>query len=166
MVPLARSMLSADGAIGGGASGDGVADDVTGECAAGGSDVDDSSSRLVGVIARALLVSSRVSVTPMVGAVGVWHVSGVGVVGGGGVAGGVTVDGVGDVDSRCCFSVWVRVGGVFGLLCALLAGFHAVPGDDHRRLALSVLGGRYWLRVIWLVGLPRVLLQGLGVGEV
>ena len=57
--------------------------------------MDDSSSRLAAVMARALLVSSRVSVTPMVGAVGVSHVSGVGFVGSGGVAGGVTVDGVG-----------------------------------------------------------------------
>ena len=62
--------------------------------------------------------------------------------------------------------VWVRVRVVFGLLWALLAGFPAGPDDDHRRLALSVLGGRSWRRVISLVGLPRMLLQGLGVAEV
>ena len=53
------------------------------------------------VMVRALLVCLRLSVppvTPMVGAVWVSHVSGVGVVGSGGVAGGVTVDGAGDVD--------------------------------------------------------------------
>ena len=49
-------------------------------------------------MARALLVSSKVSVISMVGVVWVSHVSGVGVAGGGGVANGVTVDGVGDVD--------------------------------------------------------------------
>ena len=103
-------------------------------------------------MARALLVSSRVSVTPMLGAVWVSRVSGVGV--------------IGDVDGRCCFWVCVRVRGVFGLLWALLAGFRADPGEDHRRLALSVLAGRSWRRVISLVGLPRVLLQGLGVGVV
>ena len=97
---------------------------------------------------RALLVSSRVSVTAIVGAVWVWHVSGVGVLGSGGVAGGVTVDGVGDVDGRCCFLVWVRPRGFFGLLWALLAGLPTGPGGDHRRLFLSVLGGRSWRRVI------------------
>ena len=117
-------------------------------------------------MARALLVSSWVSVTPMVGPVWVSHISGVGVVGGGGVAGGVTVDGVGDVDGRCCFWVWVRVPVVFGLLWALLTGLPAGPGDDHRCPALLVLGCRSWRRVISLVGLPRPLLQGLGVGEV
>ena len=71
---------------------------------------------------------------------------------------------VGDVDGRCCFWVWVRVRGVFGLLWALWAGFPA--GVDHRRLALSVLAGPSWQRVISLVGLPLVLLQGLGVGVV
>ena len=45
--------------------------------------------------ARALLVSSRVSVTPMVGR------------------------------RRCCFRVWVRVREVFGLLWALRASFPA-----------------------------------------
>ena len=57
---------------------------------------------------RALVVSFRVSVMPIVGAVWVSHVSGVGAVGVGGVAGGVTVDGVGVVDGRCWFCVWVR----------------------------------------------------------
>ena len=38
MVLLARSMVSAGGAMGGGAGGDGVADDVTGKCAAGDAD--------------------------------------------------------------------------------------------------------------------------------
>ena len=66
---------------------------------------------------------------------------------------------VSDVDGRCCFWVWVKVRGVFGLLWALLAGFPA--GVDHRRL--SVPGGRSWRRVISLVGLPRVLVQGLDV---
>ena len=47
------------------------------------------------VTARALLVSSRVLVTPMVGRL------------------------------RCCFRVWVRVREVFGLLWALRAGFPA-----------------------------------------
>ena len=84
--------------------------------------------------ARALLVSSRVSVTPMMGR------------------------------RRCCFWVWVRVRAVFGLLWALRARFPA--GADHRCVALLVLGGRSWLRVMSLVGLPRVLLQVLGVGEV
>ena len=60
---------------------------------------------------RALLVSSRGSVTPMVGAVWVSHVSGIGVVGGRGVSGGVTVDRVGVVDGRCWFWVWVRAQG-------------------------------------------------------
>ena len=59
------------------------------------------------VMVRALLVSSRVSVTPMVGAVWVSHVSGVGAVGGVRVAGGVTVDGVRVVDVRCWFLMWV-----------------------------------------------------------
>ena len=88
------------------------------------------------VLVRALLVSPRVSVTPMVGAVWVSHISGVGVVGGGGVAGGVTADGIGDVDGRCCFRVWVLAWGVFGLLWALLAGLPAGPGGDYRRLVL------------------------------
>ena len=74
-------------------------------------------------MARALLVSFRVSVTPIVGAVRVSHVSMVGDVGSWGVAGGVTVDGVGDVDGWCCLWVWARVRGVLGLLWALLAGF-------------------------------------------
>ena len=120
------------------------------------------------VMVRALLVSPRVSappVTPMVGAVWVSHVSGFGVVGGGVVAGGVTVDGVGDVDGRswcrCWFWVWV-----YGLLWALLAGLPSGPGGVYRLLVLSVLGGRSWQRVISLVGVLRVLLQGLGVGEV
>ena len=65
---------------------------------------------------------------------------------------------------RCCFWVWVRVREVFGLLWALSASFPA--GADHRLLALSVLGGRSWWRVMSLVGLPRVLLQVLGVGVV
>ena len=84
--------------------------------------------------ARALLVSSRVSVTPMLGR------------------------------RRWCFWVWVWVREVFGLLWALRACFPA--GADHRLLALSVLGGRSWWRVMSLVGLPRVLLQVLGVGVV
>ena len=103
-------------------------------------------------MARALLVSSRVSVTPRLGAMWVSHVSGVAL--------------VGDVDGRCCFWVWVRVQGVFALLWVLLAGCPAGPGDDHHPLVLSVLAGRSRRRVILLVGLPRVLLQGLGVGEV
>ena len=65
---------------------------------------------------------------------------------------------------RCCFWVWVRVREVFGPLLALRAGFPA--GADHRLLALSVLGGRSWWRVMSLVGFPRVLLQALGVGVV
>ena len=60
--------------------------------------------------------------------------------------------------------MWVRVREVFGLLWALRAGFPA--GADHRLLALLVLGGRFWWRVMSLVGLPRVLLQVLGVGVV
>ena len=84
--------------------------------------------------ARALLVSSWVSVTPMVGR------------------------------RRCCFRVWVRVREVFGLLSALRTGFPA--GADHRLLALSVLGGRSWWRVMSLVGLSRVLLQVFGVAVV
>ena len=63
---------------------------------------------------------------------------------------------------RCWFWVWVRVREVFGLLCTLRAGFPA--GADHRLPALSVLGGRSWWRAMSLVGLPRVLLQVLGVG--
>ena len=82
--------------------------------------------------ARALWVSSRLSVTLMVGR------------------------------RRCWFWVWVRVQEVFGLLWALRAGFPA--GTDHRLPALSVFGGRSWWRVMSLVGLPRVLLQVLGVG--
>ena len=74
--------------------------------------------------------------------------------------------GDGNVDGRCCFWVWVRVRGVFGLLWAPLASLPAGPGDDHRRLALSMFGGRPWRGVISLVGLPHVLLQGLGVGDV
>ena len=58
------------------------------------------------MMARALLVSSCVSVTPLVGAVWVSDVSGVGV--------------VGDVDGRRCFWAWFRVRGVFGLLWALV----------------------------------------------
>ena len=112
MLPLARSIMSAGGAIGGGVGGDRVADHVTGECATGDADgmgavvvfnVDDPSSRLVVVMVRALLVSPRVSVslvTPMVGEKWVCHVLGVSVVGGVGVAGIVMVDGVGDVDGR------------------------------------------------------------------
>ena len=84
--------------------------------------------------ARALLVSSRVSETPMVGR------------------------------RSCCFRVWVRVREVFGLFWALRAGFPA--GDDHRRLASSVFGGRFGWRVMSLVRLPRMLLQVLGVGVV
>ena len=84
--------------------------------------------------ARALLVSSRVSVTLMVRR------------------------------RRCCFWVWVRVREVFGLLWALRAGLPA--GVDHRLLAVSVLGGRSWWRVMLLVWLPRVLLQVLVVGVV
>ena len=53
---------------------------------------------------------------------------------------------------------------VFGLLWAVRAGFPA--GADHRLLALSVLGGRSWWRVMSLVRLPRVSLQALGVGVV
>ena len=84
--------------------------------------------------ARALLVSSRLSVTPMVGR------------------------------RTCWFWVWVRVRKVFALLWALRAGSPA--GADHRLLALSVLCGRSWWRVLSLVGLSRVLLQSLGVGVV
>ena len=65
---------------------------------------------------------------------------------------------------RCCFWVWVRVREAFGLLWALRAGFPACA--DYRLLALSMLGGRSWWRVMSLVGLPRVLLQVLGVGVV
>ena len=83
---------------------------------------------------RAPLVSSRVSVTPMV------------------------------VRRRCCFWVWVWVREVFGLLWALRAGFPAVA--DHRCLAMSVLGGRSWWRVMSLVGLLRLLPQVRGVGVV
>ena len=115
---------------------------------------------------RALLISPWVSVTPMVGAVRVSHVSVVGVVGAGGVAGGVTVDCVGDVDGRCWFWVWVRARGVFGLLWALLAGLPAGLRGDYRPLVLSVLGGRSWRRLISLVGVLRLLLQGVAVGEV
>ena len=96
--------------------------------------MDVSSSRLVAVTAGALLVSSRVSVTPMVG----WR--------------------------RCCYRLWAPVREVFGLLWALRAGVPA--GADHCLLALSVLAGRSWWMVMSLVGLPRVLLQVLGVGVV
>ena len=65
---------------------------------------------------------------------------------------------------RCRFWVWVRVREVFGPLLALRAGFPAVA--DHRLLALSALGRRSWWRVTSLVGVPRVLLQVLGVGVV
>ena len=65
---------------------------------------------------------------------------------------------------RCCFWVWVRVREVFGLLWALRACFSV--GADHRLLALSVLGGRAWWRVMSLVQLLRVLLQASGVGVV
>ena len=65
---------------------------------------------------------------------------------------------------RCCFWVWVRVREVFGPLWALRAGFPA--GADHRLLALSALGGRFWWRVMSLVWFPRALLQVLGVGVV
>ena len=84
--------------------------------------------------ARALLVSSRVSVTLMVGR------------------------------RSCCYRLWAQVREVFALLWALRAGFPA--GAHHCLLALSVLGGRSWWRVMSLVGLPRVLLQVLGVGVV
>ena len=60
--------------------------------------------------------------------------------------------------------MWVRVREVFGLLWALWDGSPA--GVDHRHLALSVLGGRSWWRLMLLVGLPRVLLLVLGVGVV
>ena len=96
--------------------------------------MDVSSSRLVAVMKGALLVSSRVSVTPMVGL------------------------------RRCCYRVWVRVREVLRPLWALRAGFPT--GADHRLLALSVLGGRSWWRVMSLLGLPRVLLQVPGVGVV
>ena len=65
---------------------------------------------------------------------------------------------------RCCFWVLVRVLEVFWLLWALRAGFPA--GGDHRLLALSVLGGHSWWRVMSLHGLRLVLLQVLGVGVV
>ena len=70
----------------------------------------------------ALLVSSRVSVTPMVGAVWVPDVSGVGV--------------GGNVNGRCCFWAWVRVRGVFDLLWALVMIFVIWP----RRCWLAVPG--------------------------
>ena len=53
---------------------------------------------------------------------------------------------------------------VFGLLWALRVCFPA--GADHRLLALSMLCGCSWWRVLSLVGLLRVLLQILGVGVV
>ena len=84
--------------------------------------------------AGALLVSSGMSVTPMVG------------------------------QRRCCYRMSAQVREVFGLLWALRAGFPA--GADCRLLALSVLGGRSWWRVMSLAGLPRVLLQVLHVGVV
>ena len=118
------------------------------------------------VMVRALLMSPWVSVTPMVGAMWVSQASGVGPVGGGGVAGSVTVDGVADIDGGCWFWVWVRARAVVGLLCALLAGLPADSGDVYRLFVLPVLGGRSWRRVISLVGVLRVLLQGLGVGKV
>ena len=65
---------------------------------------------------------------------------------------------------RCCYRVWARTREVFGLLWALRACFPA--GAVHRLLALSVLGGCSWWRVMSLVGLPRVLLQAFGVGVV
>ena len=84
--------------------------------------------------AGVLLVSSRVSVTPMVG------------------------------QHRCTYRVRAQVREIFWLLWALRAGFPA--GADHRLLALSVLRGRSWSRMMSLAGLPRVLLQVLGVGVV
>ena len=96
--------------------------------------MDVSSSRLVAVTAGVPLVSSRVSVTPMVG------------------------------QRRCCYRVWAQVREVFGLLWALRAAFPA--GAHHHLVALSLLRGRSWWRVMSLVGLPRVLLQVLGVGVV
>ena len=78
------ALVSAGGAIAGGAN-DGPAG-CSGSDAAGVGDVVVSSSRLV---------SSRLSVTLMVG------------------------------QRRCCFWVWVRVREVFGLLWALRAGFPA-----------------------------------------
>ena len=80
------------------------------------------------VTARALLVSSRVLVTAMVGRRG------------------------------CCLWVWVRVREDFRQLWALTAGFPAVA--DQRLLALSLLGGCSWWRVMSVVGLPRVFLGG------
>ena len=62
----------------------------------------------------------------------------------------------------CCFRVWVQE--VFGLLWALKVGFPA--GADRRLLALLVLGGCSWCRVMSLVGLRRVLLHVLGVAVV
>ena len=56
-----------------------------------------------------LLASYQVSVKPMVGALWVPDVSGVGV--------------IGNVDGGCCFWAWVRVRGVFGLLLALVMIF-------------------------------------------
>ena len=103
------------------------------------------------VMVRVLLVSHRVSVspvTPMVRVPQMSHVSRVGVVGGAdgeGVACGVAVDGVGDVDGRwwCRCWFWVRVcaRAVIGRLWALLAGLPAGAGGVCRLLVLSVLGG-------------------------
>ena len=66
---------------------------------------------------------------------------------------------------RCWFWVWVRARAVFGLLWELLAGSPAGPRGVYRLLVLSVLGGRSWCRVILLVGVLLVVLQGLIVGE-
>ena len=57
--------------------------------------------------------------------------------------------------------MWVRTRAVFGLLWALLAGLPARPGGVFRLLVLSVSSGHSWRRVILLVGVLRVLLQGL-----
>ena len=64
-------------------------------------------------MARALFMSSRLSVRPIVGAVWVSDISGVGV--------------VDDVDGRRCFWPWVRVRGVFGLLWVLVMIFVVWP---------------------------------------
>ena len=62
--------------------------------------------------------------------------------------------------------MWVCARAVFGLLWALLASLPAGLGGVYRPLVLSVFGGRSWRRVISLVGVLRVLMQGLGAGEV
>ena len=76
--------------------------------------------------------------------------------------------GVGDVDGRCWFWVWVHARVVFSLVLALLAGPPAGPGGVYHLLVLWVLRGfsPFLAEVLSLVGVLQVLLQELSWGEV